>query len=134
PQSEIPALKTNLLERALAKAQVVPTGWERTWVIDLGVRHKLLRDQPLFLRAKFFAAQTNLSGAYQGRWGVGPPGPQQYVSAPMSLAADTFLELRIDPSPNRLDENGKLFISFINQNEAALLFPLDEGIEVLYRE
>src|SRR5439155_14121368 len=74
PQNEQSSLKTNLLESALAKAQVVPTGYERTWIIDLGLRHKLLRDQPLFLRTKFFAAQTNLAGTYLGRWGIGPPG------------------------------------------------------------
>jgi len=30
--------------------------------------------------------------------------------------------------------NGKLTIRFYNRNKTALLFPLDEGMEVLYRE
>ena len=33
-----------------------------------------------------------------------------------------------------LDENGVLTITFINANNTALLFPLGEGMEVLYRE
>ena len=50
----------------------------------------------------------------------------------MSLAPDTFHEFVIPP--NRFDEHGKLTIEFLNRNESALLFPLDEGLEVLYRD
>ena len=50
----------------------------------------------------------------------------------MSLAPDTFHEFEIPP--NLFDEDGKLTIVFINPNNVPLLFPLEEGIEVLYRE
>jgi hypothetical protein len=51
----------------------------------------------------------------------------------MSLAPETFHEF---PIPADLfDENGLLTINFINAlNNTTLLFPVDEGIEVLYRE
>src|SRR6266849_7484491 len=49
----------------------------------------------------------------------------------MSLAPDTFHEFDIPPN---LDENGVLTITFVNPNNTALLFPLEDGIEVLYRE
>ena len=66
-------------------------------------------------------------------WLIGAPGAQYGLGLP-GLAADTFHEIRLEPNPNRLDESGKLIINFINQNDTALLFPLDEGVEVLYRE
>ena len=50
----------------------------------------------------------------------------------MSLAPDTFHEFEIPP--DLFDENGLLTISFVNPNDTALIFPLDEGMEVLYPE
>jgi hypothetical protein len=50
----------------------------------------------------------------------------------MSLAAETFHEFRIEP--NLLDKDGKLNIVFVNYNDTALLFPLEDGLEVLYLE
>jgi hypothetical protein len=124
-------LRAQLRERVLAFEQVVPPGYPRRWTIALGLRKNFLRDQPLFLRIKFYAAQTNVTGTYLGLWQVGPPGAQVPLPA-MSLAPDTFHELRIPP--NSFDESGNLNIEFINRNNTPLLFPLDEGLEVLYRE
>src|SRR6202042_1876494 len=50
----------------------------------------------------------------------------------MSLSPDTFHEFPIPP--NLFDANGDLTIFFRNVNETALLFPLDDGMEVLYRQ
>jgi hypothetical protein len=50
----------------------------------------------------------------------------------MSRAPDTFHEFAIEP--NLIDENGILTLNFFNPNDSALLFPLDDGMEVLYRE
>jgi len=130
PPEEREKLRTQIRERVTAYEQIVPPGYRREWVIDLGVRQRFLRDQPLFLRTKFFAAQTNASGTYVGLWQVG--SSERDISIPLSLAADTFHELQIPP--NRFDAEGKLKIAFINRNDTALLFPIDEGIEVLYRE
>ena len=49
-----------------------------------------------------------------------------------SLAPDTFHEIEL--KPNLFDENGDLVIVFHNPNPTALLFPLNEGLEILYRE
>jgi hypothetical protein len=51
---------------------------------------------------------------------------------PQSLAADTFHEIAIPP--NLFDESGRLTIDFENRNDSALVFPLEDGLEVLYRE
>jgi len=48
------------------------------------------------------------------------------------LAPDTFHEFEIPA--NLFDENGVLTIAFANPNNTWLLFPLDDGLEVLYRE
>src|SRR4051812_5497775 len=130
PPEDYEKLRAQLRERVTAYEQIVPPGYRRQWTVNFGLRGKLLRDEPLFLRTKFFAAQTNASGTYLGLWQVG--NSEKEIPVPLSLAADTFHELQI--GPNRIDADGKLRIAFINQNEATLVFPLDEGIEVLYRE
>ena len=50
----------------------------------------------------------------------------------MSLAPDTFHEFQIPP--NLFDSNGVLTVMFLNPNNTSLLFPLDDGMEVLYPE
>jgi hypothetical protein len=50
----------------------------------------------------------------------------------MSLAADTYHEFEVPPG--LIGDDGILTIQFINRNNTTLLFPLEEGMEVLYRE
>jgi hypothetical protein len=49
----------------------------------------------------------------------------------MSLAPDTFHEFEV---PAYYDDKGVLTVTFGNANNTALLFPLEDGIEVLYRQ
>src|SRR2546426_781361 len=87
----------------------------------------------MFIRTKFFTAEYAASGAtYVGVFQIGPPEGRRYQTEPMSLAPETFHEFPL-PS-NLLDPGGNLVVDFLNYNETALLFPLDEGLEVLYRE
>src|SRR5208337_1447023 len=62
------------------------------------------------------------------------PGKTKYwrTEIPMSLAPDTFHEFQIPP--DLFDGNGVLTIYFVNVNTTALIFPLEDGMEVLYPE
>ncbi|HUR45977.1 MAG TPA: ABC transporter permease subunit [Candidatus Saccharimonadales bacterium] len=132
PVSEQDALRLQIREQIKAGIQVVPPDYMRRWTIDLGLRKAFLRDQPLFIRSKFYAAQTNSAGTYLGLWQVGVPQKTPVWTEPKSQAAETFYEFQIPP--NLFEENGKLTITFINRNNSALLFPIEDGFEVLYRE
>jgi ABC-type transport system involved in multi-copper enzyme maturation permease subunit len=133
PPGQHQEVRQNLRAQLLAGMQVVPPGYRRRWEIDLGLRRTLLQDQPLFLRAKFHVARTNVTGTYIGLWQVGEPEKPQFWRGPiMSQAADTFHEFAIPP--NLIEPNGMLRVEFWNQNDTALLFPLEDGFEVLYRE
>ena len=50
----------------------------------------------------------------------------------MSLAPDTFHEFEIPP--DLFDDTGMLTVMFVNPNQTQLVFPLDDGMEVLYPE
>ncbi|HTV63519.1 MAG TPA: hypothetical protein VMH30_13215 [Verrucomicrobiae bacterium] len=124
-------VRSNIFEQVVTSFELVPPGYPREWRIDLGHEKNYLRDKPMQLRVKFNSADHNPVGTYAGVWVVGDPnGTNIWQSAPMSLAPDTAHE--IDIPPGLLDTNGVLTIVFVNPNNTALLFPLDDGMEVLY--
>lgn len=127
-------LAKQIRERIKADYQDVPPGYSRSWRIDLGLERFRLRDQPLQLRIKFNSAQQSASGTFAGIWSAGVPNqtPLWGGDEVMSLAPDTFHEFQI--APNLFDQNGILTVTFTNPNNTTLLFPLEDGIEVLYRE
>ncbi|MDX1953859.1 MAG: ABC transporter permease [Verrucomicrobiota bacterium] len=120
-------------ERIKAQMQIVPPGYLRQWQLDLGIAKPFLKDQPLFLRTKFNVAQVSEGGTYTGLWEIGPTNNTAAIlRRQMSLASDTFHEIELPP--NVFDENGIVHVRFINQNQTAVLFPLEDGMELLYRE
>jgi len=128
-RADLTEVRKQIVEQVKAAYQLVPPGYQRQWNIDLGLRAKLLRGQPLQLRVKFNSAEKSPSGTFVGEWFIGVPQKTKlWRSGPLSLAPDTFHELTIPP--DLFDENGVLTISFINPNNTALLFPLGEGMEV----
>jgi hypothetical protein len=132
--ADLPLLRQQIKESLKAELQVVPPGFGRAWEIDLGFAKNFIHKQPLFLRVKFNAAEKSPSGTFLGTWQVGIPQKTQYWQTyePMSLAPDTFHEFEIPP--DLFDENGVLTVGFGNVNNTSLLFPIEDGIEVLYRE
>jgi len=128
------AARKQIREQVKAAYQLVLPGYQsRPWEINLGLARHRLRGQPLFLRVKFNAADKSPSGTYEGVFQVGVPRKTRlWQSDLLSLSADTFHEFEIPP--DLFDENGVLTISFGNPNDTALLFPLEDGVEVLYRE
>jgi len=130
-KADLKEVQKTIREQAKAPFQVVPPGYQRDWRIDLGLSRLYLRDRPLYLRVKFNAAEKNPSGTFQGLWTIGVlPNAVQKIT---SQAPDTFHEFEIPP--NLFDDNGMLTVTFANpQANPALIFSLDEGIEVLYPE
>jgi hypothetical protein len=129
-------VRTQIHEGVKADLQLVPPGYQsRPWRLDLGLAKNYLHGKPLQLRVKFNTATPGPSGVtFDALWQVGIPGKTKYwrTESPMSLAPDTFHEFQIPP--DLFDESGVLTVFFYNPNNTALLFPLNEGMEVLYPE
>ena len=61
------------------------------------------------------------------------PGTTKFWrSTPMSLSPDTYHEFEIPP--DLFDSKGVLTIDFLNANNTSLLFPIEDGMDVLYPE
>lgn len=132
--AEIPLLRQQIKEGLKGFAQNVPPSYEQSWKIDLGFAKNFIRKQPLFLRVKFNTAVKSPSGTFDVYWRIGVPKETAYwqTPVPMSLAPETFHEFEIPP--DLFDENGILTVTVMNPNNVSLLFTLEDGIEVLYRE
>jgi hypothetical protein len=129
--ADLKDVRKQIREQVKAEFEVVPPGYMHMWQIELGAAKNNLRDKPLQFRIKFNSADRSPSGTFAGLWRVGMPQKTElYQSEVQSLAPDTFHELKVPP--NLFDENGLLTVQFLNVNNTALLFPVDEGFEVLY--
>lgn len=131
---DLPEVQRQIREQVKAGYQVVQPGYSREWQIDLGFAKNYLHGQPLQLRVKFNAAQKSPSGTFLALWQVGVPETAKLwrTETPMSLAPDTVHEFQVPP--DLFDTNGILTVIFVNPNATALLFPLEDGMEVLYPE
>ncbi|MEJ0090996.1 MAG: hypothetical protein WDM80_14790 [Limisphaerales bacterium] len=131
---DLPEVQRQIREQIKAEYQIAPPGYSHGWQIDLGFAKNYLHDKPLQLRVKFNAAQKSASGTFFALWQVGVPGTTNFwrTETPMSLAPDTVHEFQIPA--NLFDTNGVMTIVFVNPNDTALLFPLEDGMEVLYPE
>ena len=130
--TEKEAVVRQIHEEVKAAHQLVPPGYPHAWRIDLGRLKDFLRDKPLQLRIKFQTSNPYQKIDYATMWQIGDPQGNYWRTNLTSLAQDTFHEFEVPA--NLLDKDGALTIDFINPNNTTLLFPLEDGMEVLYPE
>jgi len=131
-EAEMEAVTRQVYEQVKAAYQVVRPGYPRIWKIDLHSLKDFLRDKPLQLRVKFNTPNPYNKVDYDTLWQVGDPQGAYWRTNLTSMAPDTFHEFLVPP--NLLDKDGILTIGFVNPNSTTLLFPLEDGMEVLYPE
>jgi len=134
--ADLPEVEKQIRERIKAEYQIALPGYWHPWQVDLSSQKDSLRDKPLQLRIKFNSASGGggSRATYAGLWQVGDGQKMEpWLSESMSLSADTFHEFQV--SSNLLDDKGMLTIGFLNLNPSTLLlFPVEDGVEVLYPE
>jgi hypothetical protein len=131
-QADLPEVRRQILEQVKAEYQLVQPRYVRQWDIDLSSARRSVQGQPLFVRLKFNSAEKSPSGTFAVMMQAGSPPKPPWRSEPLSLAPDTFHEIEIPA--DLIGEDGKLAIAVLNPNDTSLLFSLEEGLEVLYRE
>lgn len=131
--ADLPEVRKQIREQVAADYQLVPPAYMRLWEINLGQARDWLKDRPLQLRIKFNTSDPNISSSrtFGGIWRIGVPQKTQlYQTEELSMAPGTFHEIKLPP--NLFDENGLLTVQFLNIDTMAILFPLEDGMEVLY--
>lgn len=134
PPQEQAEARYKVAQQVYIAAQIVPPGTVRTWAFDLGLGAVGLgTNETLSVRVKFYPASTNETGLYRGLWFFSEPGSRvRNDYPPISLASAAPQEFRINSS--LVDSRGRILIHYQNLEDITLIFPLDDGIEVLYRD
>ncbi len=149
--ADLARVRKDVKESLKAQYEAVGPRQSRAWVLETGLVRGQLENTPIYLRVKFRSAQYSLKPETHGTlWEIGPPNSTNRVRISRPLTSDTFhefgvnlLDARGNPVAepvkggqfkNLLDPEGRLFIVFGNPNPAAILFDLQEGMEVLYHE
>lgn len=131
----VKALRKVIAEEVSAERLAVVPGTMHAFEVDLGLRKESLRGVPLRARVKFHSADPYArdDAIYLVLWQIGASDSSKMVRLPPDqFPPDSFQEFEIPP--NSFEENGKLRIEFYNQNDTALIFPQEDGFQVLYPE
>jgi hypothetical protein len=125
------ALRLRLLHEQQAFHETVPGNNLRRWTIDLGrpTRHA---GELVHLRVKFYPADWRRTQEYPVEWLAGPLDGVRQKLETRPLAPDTFHEIAVPAS--LIGGDGRLVVDAMNRSDAALVFPLADGLEVLRRE
>ena len=129
----IEGFKAQIREAYKAREQIIRPGYMREWKLNVPAAQGFATNHIVVLRVKFMSASGG-SQSYPTIWEVGKPESPNQVRATKMLTTDTFHEFPIPA--NTFEKDGTLTVRLTNpsQNNVPLLAPLEEGLEVLYRE
>jgi hypothetical protein len=125
-------IRKQVTAEAMAAITTVPPGYGRFWVIDLHRLPERTQNEAFRVRVKFNSSDPNPETTYDTYWTVGPRDSSRVARLHEALPPDSFQEF--DVPPHLLDDKGRLIIEFFNANEASLVFPTEDGFELLYYE
>jgi len=132
-RSDLAEIRQQITAQLTSFFTEVPPGFlSQPWVLDLHVLQDKLRDQPLRLRVKFLATSPNPDAQFTTVWYFGPRDSPRRANLVEVMPADSFQEF--DVPANMFDDKGRLWIEVANPNEVSLVFPMGEGLELLYPE
>jgi len=129
PEDQVKAM---ILHHLQAEDELVPSGHFRVYNVNLKSVREKLKDQPVFMKLKFFAAKKQKNNVYYLDIIAGPVGSLESRARKIELPGNNVNTINLPP--NLLDEDGILRIEIGNHNESDLLIPLEGGLEILYRE
>lgn len=127
-------VRKQIREQMYAQLQYLRPGQARRWTVKLepGSAERL-KDRPMFLRVKFFTPDYAGSNAtFDLGWEIGPPEGHRRQRFANNLAPESFISFEIEG--NHIGPDDTLIVDAVNLNEKPLLFPLEDGFEVLYHE
>jgi len=124
-------VRRQIAEQVDAMQQIVRPGYVRRWEIPIGSPESV-KDQPMFLRVKFFTSRPYDTATYDVLWELGPPETPQRMRRQMDISPEAPIEFEIPP--NLVDANGNLIVDLTNGSQIPLFFGLEDGMEVLFRQ
>lgn len=127
-------VRRQIREQIKVSLQYVRPGQRRRWVLGLGSDAAVrLKNQPLFLRVKYITPDYSGSESTTDfGWEIGPPEGHLRQRLENSLAPESFTTFAV--APNHIAADGTVTVDMFNLGEKPVLLPLEDGLEILYRE
>ncbi|MCW5559095.1 MAG: hypothetical protein KIT22_14860 [Verrucomicrobiae bacterium] len=125
-------VRREIRDQLRARQETVAPNYRRMWEMDLGAQRTRLAGQPLHLRVKLHTASLKSDASYQTVWVIGNVESGRFARIPKQLTSRAFHEFVIPP--DLIGPNGNLHIECENRDPNTLLFPLEDGLEVLFPE
>ena len=125
-------VRREIRDQLRARQETIAPNYRRMWDVDLAAHRERLAGQPLHLRVKFHTASLKTDTTYQTVWVIGNLESGRFARIPKQLTSMVFHEFAIPP--NLIGPDGKLHIECENRDPNTLLFPLEDGQEVLFPE
>ncbi len=114
---------------ARARLETVPSMHLRRWVID--VSNTDWRDSENFqIKAFFHASKMQSTSACEGLWRIGSDTSTRIVDEIKRL--DPGIPHEWNAPTDCIGSDGKLVVEFHNYSDSTVLFPLENGLEILY--
>ncbi len=127
-------VRKQIREQIKASRQYIRPGQGRRWILSLGPDAATrLKDQTLYVRVHYITTEYAATGVtYEFGWEVGPPEGHTRQRLQNSFAPESFTTFAIEP--NHIAPDGTVTVDMFNLNDKPVLLPLEDGLEVLYRE
>lgn len=126
-------LASSIRNDLINSSQNVPPNNFRRWTVNLGDIKSRLGDIPLRIRFRFYSAIGTSRGAtFPLEWTVGPLNRARAQLPLERFPASAYQEFEVPAG--LVNERGELVIDCANRSEMTLVFQLDDGLEVVYRE
>lgn len=129
---DLNAFRAQYREVLKAREQVIPPEHYRPLRLDLRGADAALKNGPLFVRVKFHTPDLGPKRTYDIEVVAGPPESPDRVGTWRSLVPETVHEIELREVV--LDAEGYLVVEVANRSDTPLIFPLEDGFEVLYPE
>ena len=123
-------LQQMIVEQAKSRYQVVPPNAYRMWSIPLADPEEL-RDTRMYIRFRFDPPIPDIGMTFPLSFRFGDVNTHARYATNMTLGGESFTEFEIPP--NLYDAEGVMHIQVLNGGDEPIIFPLGEGMEVLYR-
>lgn len=118
--------------KAREMSVTVPSDHLRRFRLDFRGAENSIQNQPVFVRVNFHTPELSAKRPYEIEVQVGPVDSPQRRAVFRSLAAEAKHEIPVGTVV--LDRDGYLTVDVANRSDTPLIFPVDGGFEVLYRE
>jgi len=129
---DLSTFRVQAREMIKAREQVVPPSYFRRFELDFRGAQEAIKRNPIFVRVKFHTPELSAKRPYEIEVVAGPPESPLRVGAFRSLAAEASHEIELNNVV--LDARGFLIVEVANRSDTPLIFPMEDGFEVLYRE